>query len=116
VEDDMVPGAPDPFAGSPSGEVVRLEATVRGIVQGVGYRWFVLREAARLELSGWVSNHPDGSVRVVAEGRPGDLAALLERLEEGPAGALVDRVLPAWMPAVGLGPGFAIRSFGHRGD
>lgn len=109
-------GSNDPAAiGSPAG-IVRLEATVRGVVQGVGYRWFVVREAGALGLSGWVANYPDGSVRVVAEGARGDLAVLLGRLEDGPAGAIVERVLPAWMPAVGLGPGFAIRSFGHRGD
>lgn len=111
-----MPGASDHVAARPPAEVVRLEASVRGIVQGVGYRWFVVREAGALELAGWVANHPDGSVRVVAEGPRRDLVALLARLEEGPAGAWVERVLPAWMPAVGLGPGFAIRSFGHRGD
>ena len=46
----------------------RLVATVRGMVQGVGFRWFVQREAARLGLDGWVANQVDGSVEVVAEG------------------------------------------------
>jgi len=110
---------PDPydrFAPGPPGEIVRLEAIVRGTVQGVGFRWFVVREAQALELSGWVGNSPDGSVRVVVEGPRRDLVALLERLEEGPAGAWVERVLPAWMPAVGLQSGFDIRSQAHRGD
>lgn len=110
---------PDPnarFAPGPAGEIVRLEATVRGVVQGVGFRWFVVREAQALELSGWVANTPDGSVRVVVEGPRRDVAALLERLEEGPAGAWVQRVLPTWMPAVGLPPGFGVRSYAHRGD
>jgi acylphosphatase len=106
----------DLAASDPPDDIVRLEATVRGVVQGVGYRWFVIREAGALQLSGWVANHPDGSVRVVAEGRRRSLAALLVRLEDGPAGAMVERVLPAWMPAAGLGPGFTIRSLGHRGD
>jgi acylphosphatase len=111
-----VPGPGDRLAAGPPAEIARLEATVRGAVQGVGYRWFVVREAGMLELSGWVANHPDGSVRVVAEGPRRDLGTLLARLEDGPAGAWVERVLPAWMPAVGLGPGFSIRSFAHRGD
>ena len=50
---------------SPTGQ--RLVAIVRGQVQGVGYRWFVQREAARLGLQGWVANQLDGSVEVVAE-------------------------------------------------
>ena len=46
----------------------RLDATVRGRVQGVGFRYMVLEEAHRLGLAGWVANEPDGSVRCVAEG------------------------------------------------
>jgi acylphosphatase len=106
----------DRFAPGLPGDIVRLEVSVRGIVQGVGFRWFVVREAQALELSGWVANAADGSVHVVAEGPRRDLAVLLERLGEGPAGAWVERVLPAWMPAVGVQPGFGIRSHAHRGD
>jgi acylphosphatase len=109
-------GTRDHAVAGPADDIVRLEATVRGVVQGVGFRWFVIREAGALRLSGWVANHHDGSVRVVAEGRRRDLVALLGCLEEGPAGAMVERVLPAWMPAIGLEPGFTIRSLGHRGD
>ena len=47
---------------SPAGQ--RLVANVRGSVQGVGFRWFVQREAARLGLDGWVANRSDGSVEV----------------------------------------------------
>ena len=70
----------------------RLDATVRGRVQGVGFRYFVIRHAMRLDLMGWVANEPDGSVRCVAEGSRTDLEALLEVLERGPAGAIVERV------------------------
>ena len=87
-----------------------------GRVQGVGFRYFVLREAMALGLDGWVANTPDGTVRCVAEGPRDDLETLLERLREGPAAAIVDRVSEAWMPATGtLGP-FSVRSGGHRGD
>ena len=48
----------------------RLHAVVRGTVQGVGFRWFVQRVAARMELQGWVANRSDRSVEVVAEGPP----------------------------------------------
>jgi acylphosphatase len=66
---------------------------VAGMVQGVGFRWYVARHARGLGLSGFARNLPDGSVEVVATG--GDLAAL-DRLEEllraGPAHARVDQV------------------------
>jgi acylphosphatase len=94
----------------------RLDATVRGRVQGVGYRVFVLREAGYLGLAGHVANMPDGSVHVVAEGPRPDLEALLERLEEGPPAGYVDRVLTRWEPARGLRPGFRIETGARTGD
>jgi acylphosphatase len=65
---------------------------VYGLVQGVGFRYFVLREARALGLGGFVCNQPDGSVEVVAEGPSGQLAALEARLREGPALSAVERV------------------------
>jgi acylphosphatase len=65
---------------------------VRGVVQGVGFRWFVLREAHRLDVRGWVSNLPDGSVEVVADGPPGSLDQLQQALSQGPRGAAVSDV------------------------
>jgi acylphosphatase len=94
----------------------RLDATVRGHVQGVGFRYFVIRRAMSLELTGWVSNEPDGSVRCVAEGSRASLEALLQALQDGPAGALVERVLTAWGPATGAFRSFEVRSGGHSGD
>ena len=95
---------------------IRLEATVRGVVQGVGFRWFVVREARRLDLTGWVANEHDGTVRVVAEGSPDGIAALRSALDEGPAGALVERVSAVEMPATGTLGEFTVRSAGHGGD
>jgi acylphosphatase len=101
---------------TPSGASARLDATVVGRVQGVGFRYFVLREAMGLGLSGWVANTANGSVRCVAEGSRDQLERLLERLGEGPVAAVVDRVSVAWMPATGtLGP-FEVRSGSHPGD
>ena len=87
-----------------------------GRVQGVGYRYFVLREADALDLVGWVANESDGSVRLVAEGPRDRLETLLASLREGPPGALVTHVSEAWMTAVGRFDGFGVRSAGHRGD
>ena len=95
---------------------VRLEATARGRVQGVGFRYFVLRRGMELGLTGWVANESDGSVRCVAEGPRRDLEALLETMERGPAGALVKGVRTTWSDATGTLRDFGIRAGGHRGD
>ena len=95
---------------------VRLEATARGRVQGVGFRYFILRRAMDLGLTGWVANESDGSVRCVAEGPRSDLESLLESMERGPGGALVERVSATWSSATGNLRDFGIRAGGHRGD
>lgn len=97
-------------------DMARLEATARGRVQGVGFRYFVLRRGMELGLTGWVANEPDGSVRCIAEGTREDLDALLRSMERGPAGALVERVNTTWGPATGELRNFGIRAGGHRGD
>jgi acylphosphatase len=108
------PDLPDD-PGTP-GRPVRLDATVIGRVQGVGFRYFALREGMDLGLDGWVANAANGSLRCVAEGPRDRLEVLLERLREGPAASIVERVSEAWMPATGtLGP-FSVRSGGHTGD
>ena len=65
---------------------------VRGRVQGVGFRWFVEREAHILGVSGWVRNNSDGSVEVLAQGTREQLLGLRSRLREGPRAARVDDV------------------------
>ena len=101
---------------STAGDPVRLEATVRGRVQGVGFRYYVVRRATDLGLSGWVANEVDGSVRCVAEGPEDAIATLEEILRRGPMGAIVEDVAAVRMPATGALSGFAVRSGGHRGD
>ena len=95
---------------------IRLEATVRGRVQGVGFRYYVVRRAADLGLSGWVANEPDGSVRCVAEGPNDGIDRLEEILRRGPMGSIVEGVSVVRMPATGQFAGFSVRSGGHRGD
>jgi len=94
----------------------RLVATVRGHVQGVGFRWYVQREAVRLGLDGWVANLADGSVEVVAEGSEALLDQLLLQLWEGPAGSSVSDIGVRHEPVRGNIVGFSIRSGAHRGD
>ncbi len=66
---------------------------VQGRVQGVGFRWFVNREAGALGLRGWVRNTEDGHVEVVAAGDGDQLAELRAALERGSRGSRVDRIL-----------------------
>lgn len=89
-------------SGGLQGEIrseARLSATVRGRVQGVGFRFFVRRVAAGLGLTGYVRNLPEGAVEVVAEGPRPVLEHLLNVLRQGPPHARVDEVTEAWGPA-----------------
>jgi acylphosphatase len=84
-----------------------LHFLVQGRVQGVGFRWFVHREASELELRGWVRNTEDGDVEVVAAGVEADLEELRASLRRGPRGSRVDRVIEHPLlesEAEGLGP------------
>jgi len=94
----------------------RLEATVRGRVQGVGFRYWVVRRATERDLTGWVANELDGSVRCVAEGSVAAIDELEAMLRTGPIGAVVDDVQVVRMPPTGTMSGFGVRSAGHRGD
>ena len=74
----------------------RVRVTIRGRVQGVGFRWFVLRRGRALGLTGWVRNREDGSVEVEAEGAKDVLERLMADLRTGPAGARVQDLDPSW--------------------
>ena len=67
-------------------------AFVSGKVQGVGYRDFTRRTARALGLNGHARNLPDGRVEVLACGAVDAVAALLEKLSEGPRWARVDAI------------------------
>lgn len=69
-----------------------LHFLIQGRVQGVGFRWFVHREASRIGLRGWVRNTEDGEVEVVATGSPAELDELRTSLRRGPRGSRVDRL------------------------
>jgi acylphosphatase len=81
--------------------VERLHAVIRGDVQGVGFRYFLLRRAQQLGLRGWVRNNDDGTVELVAEGSRSDLELLRQAAGEGPRLSRVDRVDADWSTATG---------------
>ncbi len=65
----------------------------RGLVQGVGFRWFVRQHARARGISGWVKNEKSGAVRVAARGDAATLEQFLSDIRTGPTGARVDQVL-----------------------
>jgi acylphosphatase len=74
-----------------------LHFLIQGRVQGVGFRWFVQREAGQMDLRGWVRNTEEGEVEVVASGTEADLAELRASLRRGPRGARVDRLIEHYL-------------------
>lgn len=74
------------------------EFIVSGRVQGVGFRWFVARQARRLGLAGYARNRADGSVEVIASGADEALKALERTLHDGPELARVAAVDVRDMP------------------
>jgi acylphosphatase len=72
--------------------VIRRRLVVHGYVQGVGFRYSVVRAAQTRGVAGWVANRPDGTVEAVFEGELEPVEALVRLCREGPRGAVVDRV------------------------
>ncbi|MGI9861518.1 acylphosphatase [Moorella naiadis] len=72
--------------------LVRAHFWVHGYVQGVGFRYFVLRQAAAWQLNGWVRNRYNGSVEGVVEGPEGQVKEFLDSCRQGPAWAEVQEV------------------------
>jgi acylphosphatase len=73
-------------------EEVQKHIFISGKVQGVGFRAFIRREAAVLNLKGWAKNLVDGRVEVVLQGKKNKVAQMIEKLKEGPSYARVDNL------------------------
>ena len=86
-----------------------MHAIVKGLVQGVGYRFFVIRRAELLGLTGWVKNLPDRTVEVVAEGDRELLEELIKELWKGPSVAQVTDVVVNWERYTGEFKNFDVR-------
>lgn len=86
----------------------RLLLRIRGRVQGVWYRASARERAQQLGVTGWVTNRPDGSVELCAEGPRPKLERLLAWCHQGPPAADVNLVDPEWLPATDEYDGFKI--------
>jgi len=80
---------------------------VSGRVQGVGFRWFVEREAAQIGVTGWVRNRDNGDVEVMATGTREQHSSLRQRLQRGPRASRVDHVGESQAPLL-QAPSFRI--------
>jgi acylphosphatase len=87
----------------------QIRAVVYGRVQGVSFRHYTQLEARRYHLVGWVANHPEGTVHLVAEGPESALQQFLIFLHQGPSMALVERVVVSWQPAQHQFTQFSVR-------
>ena len=71
---------------------VSVRVRITGRVQGVGYRGWTVRVAVVLGLSGWVRNRSDGSVEAVFQGGQNQIDQMIDKLYQGPSGAVVSCV------------------------
>jgi acylphosphatase len=84
--------------------------TVKGMVQGVGYRWFADRAARKLQLNGFVENLPNGDVFAEVEGPEGMIHEYIQTLRTGPSRAHVDDVIVEWEKPAYLFINFRIKA------
>lgn len=83
---------------------------VEGMVQGVGFRWFVARHAEALGLHGYVKNLFDGNVEIVAEGDRSLIEEFIKEVRVGPRSARISNVRLHWKES---SPGKPNEQFTH---
>lgn len=88
----------------------RVHLVIHGRVQGVGFRYFVLRRAQHLELNGWVRNCSSGDVEIEAEGTRAALEHFAAEVGRGPSASVVESVDAAWSEGAARHTRFLIRS------
>lgn len=72
--------------------MITRRLVIHGLVQGVGFRWSLAREAEKLGLAGWVRNRREGTVEALLQGTPDAVAQLIAWAHAGPPAAQVTRV------------------------
>ncbi len=83
--------------------------TIRGRVQGVGFRYFAKNKADTFNLTGWVRNLPDGSMEVTAFGPPSSLEQFMQDLRTGPIGSRIESAHFQWLQGSPESERFEIR-------
>jgi acylphosphatase len=86
-----------------------VHIVARGLVQGVGFRYFVYRVAVRLSLSGWVRNLYNGDVEIEAEGDRSLIEEFIKDMKIGPRSAHVKDLNIEWQDYRGTYSSFEIR-------
>jgi acylphosphatase len=95
--------------GEKSKPEARLHAIVHGRVQGVNFRYYTVRTAQHLGLTGWVANRWDGTVETVAEGQREELNEFRDFLHQGSPSAMVQQVDVRWETPTGQFRRFGVR-------
>lgn len=90
-------------------EVVRLHVWVKGRVQGVGFRAFVIENALAIGVTGWTRNVGYDTVESVAEGPRRKVEQFLQAVKAGPPASRVDRALEEWESPTGEFASFTVR-------
>jgi len=90
-------------------EKIRVKLTVKGFVQGVGYRFFAVKQANNLGVKGYVKNLITGDVEAVAEGKKETIEKFIENLKRGPSFSKVENIEIDWENYEGEFKGFDIR-------
>ena len=78
-------------------DYLTVNMKITGKVQGVGFRYYVLRQAQELGIRGWVSNKPNGDVEALAQGEKTDLERFIAKVKEGPSFSRVEDVSLNWV-------------------
>ena len=73
-------------------DTLTVKMKITGKVQGVGFRYFVLRQAQKLGINGWVNNKPNGAVEALAQGDKEDLEQFIAKVKQGPTFSRVEDV------------------------
>ena len=81
--------------------MIAAKILVDGIVQGVGFRWFVLKIASSYGIKGWVKNRFRGDVEIYAEADREIIDAFIREIKKGPSFGRVDAVDVTWVEALG---------------
>ena len=89
--------------------ILTVNIKITGKVQGVGFRYFVLRQAQELDINGWVSNKPNGDVEALAQGDKEDLDQFIAKVKQGSAFSRVEDVSLNWLNEAEQYFGFEIK-------